>query len=196
MEVTGYLARLGAAFLLWTLAIYWLHRLSHMRARWNPLWRIHRAHHRHPYLRRYEPAGWPRAGQWFLWLGDWESSLDVIVQMTIPLLVIAWIWPDVGVPLLVFHYLYELFLSESQLDHNPKITGRATRYFAWGDFHLHHHINPKHNYGLMITLWDRVFGSAHDPAPGSAWRRIQSHQPRPAGRRDEQSGTTVLAQSS
>ena len=182
IDWAGYLAKLGAAFLLWTFVIYWMHRFSHVRWRWNPLWKVHRAHHLHPYLRCYEPAGWPKVGQWFLWLGDWQSSLDVIVQMTIPLLVIAWFMPDVGLPLLAFHYIYEVFLSENQLDHNPKITGRVTRWFAWGDFHLQHHVHPKQNIGLMITLWDRLFGTANDPQPGMAWRRIEAHRDRLAER--------------
>lgn len=170
-----YAVKLIAAFLLWTLAIYGMHRLGHVRHRWNPLFKLHRAHHKHPYLREYVPAGWPRLGQWFLWLGDWPSTLDVFVSMTVPAIVIAVVAPDVGIPLLVFHYFYELFASEHQLDHNPKITGPITRWFAWGDFHLHHHVHPHYNYCLMITLWDRVFGTAHDPAPGSAWHRIQTH---------------------
>ena len=90
--------------------------------------------------------------------------------------------PKAGRPLLAFHYIYEVFLSENQLDHNPKITGRVTRWFAWGDFHLQHHVHPKQNIGLMITLWDRLFGTANDPQPGMAWRRIEAHRDRLAER--------------
>ncbi len=176
IEWMTYIGRLAGAFLLWTFIIYWMHWLSHRRSSWNPLFKLHRAHHRHPYLRQYEPSLWPKPGQWLFWLGDWQSSLDVIVQMTVPLLVITWFAPDVGVPLLVFHYVYEVFLSESQLDHNPRITGPLTHWFAWGDFHLQHHVHPKQNLCLIITLWDRVFGTAHDPAPGMAWHRINAHQ--------------------
>lgn len=178
----SYLLQLVAGFLLWTLAVYAMHRLAHWRHRWNLLFSLHRKHHSHPYLREYVPPGWPHWKQWLLWLGDWQSSLDVLVSMTLPALLIAFWMPEVGIPILLFHYFYELFASEHQLDHNPRISGRLTHWFAWGDYHLHHHSHPLHNFGLMITLWDRVFGTAHDPKPGAAWRRIQSQQSRNRGR--------------
>ena len=157
--------------LLWTFIAYWLHRLSHISHPNNPLWQIHRAHHKIPYLS--EPTGsiLPRFGQFFLWLGSWRASLDVIMVMTLPALLIAVAFPRYGIPLLVFHYFYEVFCSEYALDHNPQIKGKVVKYFAWGDFHLFHHVSPKKNFGLIITLWDRVFGTSTDPEPGSAEKR-------------------------
>jgi sterol desaturase/sphingolipid hydroxylase (fatty acid hydroxylase superfamily) len=174
MEALRYCFELSLAFLIWTLVIYCMHRLAHISHRWNPLWQLHRAHHRNPYLSQLPESKWPKFGQWFLWLGNWRASLDVIVSMTLPLLIIAYFAPHVGLPLLVFHYFYELFFSEYGLDHNPNIQGKATRFFAWGEFHLYHHLTPKKNFGLLITLWDRLLGTAVDPAPGTAWTKIRN----------------------
>lgn len=173
-QVLVYLGGLVGCFGLWTLAIYWLHRWSHIHHRFNPLWWIHRAHHAEPYLREDSRPQWPKLGQFLFWLGGVRLSLDVILVMTLPLLAIVWVWPQYALPLLVFHYLYEVFLSESVLDHNPRITNRATRWFAWGDFHLHHHVNLKKNYGLMLGLWDFVFGTAQVPDKGASLARIQA----------------------
>jgi len=173
-QVLVYLAGLLASFGLWTFAIYWLHRFSHIHHRYNPLWWIHRAHHAEPYLRADSRPQWPKLGQYFFWLGGWRLSLDVVLVMTLPLLIIAWMQPQYGVPLLVFHYFYEVFLSESVLDHNPRITNRYTRWFAWGDFHLHHHVNLKRNFGLMCGFWDFLFATAEVPKAGASLARIQA----------------------
>ncbi|MEM9304566.1 MAG: sterol desaturase family protein [Pseudomonadota bacterium] len=152
-------------FLLWTFCMYWLHRWSHIAKPGNLLWKIHVAHHQIPYLSRATPDVRPTPGQFVFWLGGWRESLDVIVVMTLPLVLITLAFPQYGLPLLVFHYFYEVFLSEGLLDHNPRVKGPVTRYFAWGHFHLFHHINLKVNYGLIVTWWDHLFGTARHPAP-------------------------------
>lgn len=168
-----YLLGLFATFLIWTLIMYGLHRLAHVHSRRNLLWIIHTAHHRIAYLSRRPVHSWPRASQFWFWLGDWKTSLDVLLTMTLPLLLICWVVPQYGFPLLVGHYFYEIFLSEHRLDHNPYVTGFWTRVFAWGDYHLHHHAHPRKNFGLLVTWWDRVFGTAVDPPEGSARRRLE-----------------------
>jgi sterol desaturase/sphingolipid hydroxylase (fatty acid hydroxylase superfamily) len=162
-----------AALLVWTFTSYWLHRISHISHSKNPLWHIHRAHHKIPYLG--EPTGsiFPRIGQFFMWLGTWRTSLDVIIVLTIPAVIIAIVAPRYGIPILIFHYFYEVFCSEYALDHNPRIKGFVTKIFAWGDFHLYHHMSPKNNFGLIITFWDRVFGTSVDPKPGTSEKRQQ-----------------------
>lgn len=157
--------------LLWTLVMYWIHRLAHIHHPKNPFWQLHRAHHAVAYLSAPSKSTWPRLGQLVFWLGSWRATLDVIVTMTIPAILIAILIPRYGIFLLAFHYIYELFFSEYALDHNPKIKGFITHIFAWGDFHLLHHMTPRKNYSLIITLWDRVFQTAEDPAPGTAERR-------------------------
>ncbi|MCE9596651.1 MAG: sterol desaturase family protein [Spirochaetia bacterium] len=164
IESLQFVVSVLALFLLWTCIIYWLHRISHIKHAKNPLWIIHRAHHRLPYFSE-APRPWPRLGQYFFWLGNWKESLDVIFVMTIPLGLLTIVFPAQGACLLVFHYFYEVFLSESRLDHNPYLTGRWTKFFAWGSFHLVHHVQLQKNFCLMITLWDHVFGSAIEPDP-------------------------------
>ena len=58
---------------------------------------------------------------------------------------------------MVFHYVYEVFLSRTVLDHNPKITGKITRFISIGSFHLKHHTNVRCNFSFYITLWDYLF---------------------------------------
>ncbi len=154
--------------------MYWLHRFSHWRSRWNPLWRIHLAHHQNDYLRRLPTPGWPDRGQFVFWLGDWRSSLDVVLVMTLPLLLLCVLFPAHALPLLILHYLYEVFLSEELLDHNPRVQGRWTRWFAWGDFHLHHHVDPRLNHGLIVTWWDRLFRTAYHPAANEILHRVRA----------------------
>lgn len=155
--------RLFGVFLAWTLLMYLMHRLAHVVHPANPLWRIHLAHHRVPYLSMGDRNHWPQPGQFLFWLGSWQLSLDVLISMTLPLLLLCWFLPAEGLTLLVLHYLYEVFLSETRLDHNPRIKGAVTRFFAWGHYHLYHHVNLKRNYGLIVTWWDWLFGTARMP---------------------------------
>jgi sterol desaturase/sphingolipid hydroxylase (fatty acid hydroxylase superfamily) len=95
-----------------------------------------------------------------LCFGSVSETLDIWFTLTLPLLVISLVLPVQGAALLVFHYLYEIFCSDSQLDHNPSLSGPLTRVFAWGEYHLRHHSNPSRNFGLILTFWDRMFASA------------------------------------
>ena len=145
-------------FLLWTFYIYWVHRIAHIKHRYNIFYTIHAAHHRIPYFAK-ERVLKPSVGQYFFWLGEWKTSLDIIIVMTFPLLVITYFWPQYGVWWLIFHYLYEVFCSEDLLDHNTRLNGPLTRIFAWGNTHLYHHVYVKKNYALITNFWDYVFGT-------------------------------------
>lgn len=173
LQATIYLGGLLLTFMVWTMLMYGMHRLAHLHSKRNPLWILHTAHHRIPYLSRRPTHNWPKLGQYFFWLGDWKTSLDVLLTMTFPLLLLTALVPQYALPLLVGHYFYELFLSEHRLDHNPYVVGFWTRIFAWGDYHLHHHAHPRRNFGLLVTWWDRLFGTAEDPPEGAALRRLQ-----------------------
>ncbi len=174
MIIIEYMIGIAGCFLLWTFCIYWLHRLSHIHHKRNPLWKIHQAHHRIKYfqLRPYEP---PSLGSYFFWLGDFKTSFDVFLVMTVPLLIISYFFPQYGIGLLIFHYFYEVFGSEAVLDHNPRIEGKITHYFAWGSYHLYHHVDLKKNYGLMTTFWDHVFGTAVHPEAGFLASKLQKN---------------------
>jgi sterol desaturase/sphingolipid hydroxylase (fatty acid hydroxylase superfamily) len=97
---------------------------------------------------------------------------------TFPVLVLCYFFPSYAWPVLLFHYIYEVFLSGLALDHNILIKGKITRFFAWGDYHLYHHVDLHKNYGLVLTLWDHVFGSAKTPAEGFIKDRIEKRKAR------------------
>lgn len=146
-------------FFLWTMLVYLMHRVAHIKRRYNPFHWIHMAHHRINY---WKPEN--RVFRWYYFLfffGSIQATIDVVLILTIPAVTVCLIYPATGVYILVFHYIYEVFFSEGVLDHNPRIKGTVTRFFAWGDYHLWHHKNWKYNYGLMITLWDSIFGTKH-----------------------------------
>ncbi len=143
-------------FLLWTLIAYFMHRIAHFRHRLNPLYYIHLAHHKINYLTE------DRKFKWYyllFYFGSIRETLDILLILTLPAIFLFALFPRLGIYLLAYHYLYEAFLSEGLLDHNPRIHGKVTKFFSWGEYHLTHHRTWKYNYSLMITLWDHVFGT-------------------------------------
>jgi sterol desaturase/sphingolipid hydroxylase (fatty acid hydroxylase superfamily) len=170
-EILRYVLVVSLLFLVWTFIIYWLHRLSHIHHKLNLLWRIHSAHHRGQYF----PSPPDMKFHWsqlFFWHGNIASTLDIYLVFTAPALLIFLVSPYYGWPILGFHYVYEAFLSGAALDHNLKLKGWLTRYFAWGGYHLYHHVHLRQNYGLLITLWDFVFRTAHIPSDNFVESRI------------------------
>ncbi|MFQ6538136.1 MULTISPECIES: sterol desaturase family protein [Aphanothece] len=153
------------ALLSWTGLAYGVHRLAHHRASWNWLEVCHRHHHRPRYLLEARPLRWHHLLFWFDTLAE---SVDVWITLTLPALLIAALLPAQGPVLLGLHYFYEVLFSDARLDHNPRIQGRITRVLAWGTYHLEHHRNPRCHYGLIVTLWDVVFGSTSRLLPPDA----------------------------
>ena len=85
-----------------------------------------------------------------------HETLEIIVGETLPALLIWWFDPQCGVPLLIFHYVYEILATDALLEHNPDIRAPIwVRNFAVGQFHLEHHRRPTTNFGFTITLWVR-----------------------------------------
>lgn len=158
----SYVLRLAGVFLLWTLWSYGVHVLAHRPGRLaKPLRMIHRAHHAY----EYDESRLPPLSDYFFWFGSWRASLDVYITFTIPLLVVTVIDPAIGLPLLAFHYVYEVFLSRNVLDHNPNLRGVVTRFVPVGRYHLLHHSRVTCNYSFYITLWDVVFRTGRTPSP-------------------------------
>jgi len=147
--------------LLWTFIAYWMHRLGHIKSRYNPIYYFHIPHHNLDYISKEKRKS--RNFKWyylFFYFGNIRSTLDVIFVMTIPLTILIYIIaPNEGLFLLLLHYIYEVFLGENILDHNPNLKGRITHYLAWGQTHLEHHRTPYKNYGLIINLWDYIFST-------------------------------------
>jgi hypothetical protein len=60
-----------------------------------------------------------------------HETLEIVVGETLPAVVIWWVDPVCGVPLLVFHYCYEILATDALLEHNPNIrTCEATPRFC------------------------------------------------------------------
>lgn len=149
-------------FLLWTFLVYLMHRLAHIRHKHNLFHAIHLSHHKIDYLNANN-----RKFKWyyfFFYFGSLNATLDVLIMLTLPAFIVYFIYPPLGIYILIFHYLYEVLLSEGALDHNPAIKGRITSFFAWGEYHLTHHKTWVSNYGLVITFWDTIFKTNHIPA--------------------------------
>ncbi len=178
------IARWPALFLLavlaWTALGYGIHRLAHHGAGWNPLARLHCAHHAPRYLSEPRPLRWHHL---LFWFDTREETLDVWFTLTLPALLIAALLPAQGPALLGLHYLYEVLLSDGRFDHNPAITGPITRVLACGTYHLEHHRDPRRHFGLIVTLWDHIFGTTSpsllSSAPAPLSGLPQRAQPQP-----------------
>ena len=151
-------AEFFGAFMLWTLWSYGVHRLAHVHHKKNPLWHMHKPHHRNNYnLPRPLIENWK---VFLLWFGDFKKTADVWVVFTLPSIALAALIGGGAWFLPIFHYLYEVFLADQIFEHNPKIKGKITRYVACGAYHLHHHKKFTANYGFFLTFWDKLFNTA------------------------------------
>jgi sterol desaturase/sphingolipid hydroxylase (fatty acid hydroxylase superfamily) len=140
----------------WLGMAYGIHRLAHYPKKWNCLYQWHKAHHSPAYFNKLNEFNWNRL---IFCFGSVPETLDIWITLTLPLLLVTLFLPRQGLALLGFHYVYEILFSDQRLDHNPNIKGTITQMFAWGEYHLKHHADPRHNFGLVITLWDRVFAT-------------------------------------
>jgi sterol desaturase/sphingolipid hydroxylase (fatty acid hydroxylase superfamily) len=154
-----YVIELVYWFLVWMLWAYWFHRLAHIPSTRNPLWQIHLAHHKEKYGLEEPISWWPHWTAFLLWFGNLRASLDVWLTLTLPVVLLSFIVPQYGLPLLAFNYVYEVFLSEKTWDHNPQVKGWITRYLACGVYHLSHHRRTEVNLAFYVTIWDYVFGT-------------------------------------
>jgi sterol desaturase/sphingolipid hydroxylase (fatty acid hydroxylase superfamily) len=156
MPVLAWSLQLLLGLVIWLGMAYGIHRLAHWSRPWNRLHLWHRAHHAPSYLEEPRRFRWHHA---LLCFGSVPETLDIWVTLTLPLLLVALLLPQQGALLLLFHYVYEILFSDQRLDHNPRIRGPLTRVFAWGQYHLHHHADPRRNFGLILTVWDHVFAT-------------------------------------
>jgi sterol desaturase/sphingolipid hydroxylase (fatty acid hydroxylase superfamily) len=157
-------AKLLFYFILWTLYSYGIHVLAHTNFKGNFVSALHLRHHAY----KYQGNKWPPLHDYFFWFGTWRGTLDVWITFTLPLIVLAFFEPAVAAVLLVFHYIYEVFLSRDILDHNPNITGPITRFVPVGAYHLKHHRNFRCNYSFYISIWDHVFKTVEKPRSSGA----------------------------
>ncbi len=134
------------ALLFYDFCYYWLHRKGHEMA---VLWAAHVVHHQSQ---------------------DYNLSTALRQPVTYPLL--AWVFyvpmAVLGVPPIVFavvgmiDLLYQFWIHT---EHVPKL-GWFDRVFASPSNHrVHHAVNDRYvdkNYGGILILWDRLFGTFED----------------------------------
>ena len=142
-----------AGFLALDFGDYVYHRLSH-QTRW--LWLLHSVHHSDPHL-------------------DVSTNLRahpahvVLSSLTKPIVLAA-----IGIPLWVWMLRELLSLPVTQLQHAslhlPPRVERALRHVILtpGLHRIHHSPNPTQtnsNFGGVLPLWDKLFGTFRDDAP-------------------------------
>ncbi|WP_084627959.1 sterol desaturase family protein [Elstera litoralis] len=150
----------ASVFVLWSLCAYGIHRLGHFNHPFNPMFRIHMKHHKVQYGRGNHRYHWPECAHFFLWFGDFKASADVWITLLLPAITLSIIFQETNYFMIIIVYLYEVFLSENLLDHNPEVDTIFDILFAVGVFHLRHHKSPAFNFGLYTNLWDHIFLTA------------------------------------
>jgi sterol desaturase/sphingolipid hydroxylase (fatty acid hydroxylase superfamily) len=160
----------GAAIVLLDLAIYWQHRAFH---HFPLLWRAHRVHHSDT---AFDVS-----------LGLRFHPFEILPSMLYKLAVVAVLGAS---PVAVLSYEAAL-LAFSLMTHAdlalPAGLDRALRLvFVTPDWHRVHHsvhgIESNSNYGNILSVWDRLFGTAiGQPRHGHVRMEIGLRQLRSAG---------------
>lgn len=132
-------------FFLWTLMLYWIHRIGHE----TPIVRgFHLDHHRH-ILSNHTTWHWNNL---FLVNDNLRGTIDLWLTEVIPTLVFSCVTGEYWI--FVFYYLWAALIQET-IEHNkdfdlPLLTS--------GKWHLIHH-RSNYNYGLFFPVWDILFGT-------------------------------------
>lgn len=143
-----WLVRLLLFLVLADFAHYWVHRLMHHRL----LWRVHRWHHA------------PTHMSWAA--GNRESLPDAILVNS----AYAFFWPVIGsAPGWVFAGL--MVFSTLKNDWMHLNVRWSMPWLEWlvvtpRYHHIHHSADPAHynsNYGIIFSVWDRMFGTYTPP---------------------------------
>lgn len=136
------------AILLIEFAAYWRHRAEHSRE----LWRFHATHHADEAL------------HWLSVLRKHPVSkfLEMLVDSLPVLLLGLPVWSIVAAQLIRSWWGYFIHADL------PWTLGLAGKIFVSPAAHRLHHIRDEtlmgSNYGNMLTVWDRLFGTWRDPA--------------------------------
>lgn len=137
------------SILLIELASYWRHRFEHQPE----LWRFHATHHADEHLNWLSVLRKHPVAKFFELLVD---TLPVIA-LGLPA------WSIVGAQLIRSWWSY---FNHADV---PWTLGIAGRWLISPAAHRLHHIRDEtlmgSNYGNMLTIWDKLFGTWRDPAP-------------------------------
>lgn len=130
-------------FLLWTLMLYWIHRIVH----YIPVIRAVHLHHHRFVLTHTNKWHWNNL---FLFNDDWISTLDLWITEVIPTLLFSLVTGQWWIS--VFYYLWAAFVQET-IEHNKNFN---IPILTSGQWHLMHHRSSV-NYSLFTPLWDIIF---------------------------------------
>ena len=139
-------------FLMWTLLLYWIHRIGHSI----PIIKDYHFDHHKFVLTQLRQGKQPTAWHWnnmFLFNDTWRSTIDLWITEVLPSLLYSWVTGQWWI--IIFYYLWASLLQES-IEHNPNID---IPMFTSGKWHLIHHYNGSKNFGLFFPWWDKLFGS-------------------------------------
>lgn len=142
------------ALLFYDFCYYWLHRMGHEVA---VLWAAHAVHHQ-----------------------SQDYNLSTALRQTSSGALLGWLFyvpmALAGVPPLVFavvgliDLLYQFWVHT---EHVPRLQGRWAWFDRWfcspSNHRVHHAVNDAYldkNYGGILIVWDRLFGTFKDEDPG------------------------------
>lgn len=132
-------------FFLWTLMLYWIHRIGHS----TPMIRSIHLHHHSFILSNHTIWHWSNL---FLFNDDWTSTLDLWITEVVPTLLFSLVTEQWWIS--VFYYVWAAFIQET-IEHNTHVNFPV---LTSGKWHLMHH-RGEVNYGLFTPLWDMIFGT-------------------------------------
>jgi sterol desaturase/sphingolipid hydroxylase (fatty acid hydroxylase superfamily) len=149
----GYIVQVGAVIVLSDFLVYWKHRAEHT---W--FWRIHVVHHSPRELHAANDIAHPL------------QAVYTFALITVPLSLVQIDGPETpfvvgGVVLLASMYI-----------HSPVQwhLGLLRRVLVDNRFHrIHHSLEERHfdkNFGILLSVWDRLFGTAYEP--GEEWPAV------------------------
>ena len=133
-------------FALWTLCLYWIHRLGH-KSRW--LMKFHADHHKHVNM---HGTRW-HWNNLLLFNDTWKSTIDLWLTEVIPTLIFCAIFSCWWI--FAFYWAWAALIQET-VEHNPNV---RIPFWSSGAWHLRHHKNPTVNFGLYFTIWDKLFAT-------------------------------------
>lgn len=144
------IAQVAIAILIADFAFMFVHMISH---KYPLLWRLHAVHH--GVDRLYGFNGLVRH--------PLHQTLDMVIG-TLPLVLLG--MPVNVAVLLGFTVSIQLIVQHSNV---ASVLGPFRNVMSIGHIHHLHHVNwgkeGDCNFGLFLTLWDRIFGTFHPQAP-------------------------------
>jgi len=137
-------------FFIWTLTLYWIHRISH---KFLFLKKYHVDHHQF-IIKKITENQVPTKWHWnnlFLFNDNWKSTGDLWLTEVVPTFLFSLITGQWWI--MIFYYLWAAFVQEI-IEHNPNFDIPV---LTSGKWHLLHHTTGVKNYSLFFPLWDIIF---------------------------------------